>query len=204
MFTIGDVVVLGPGSEWLWTMAQFLALTVTGLAIFRQLKAQAWANQFAIFSKWADEWASPRMVRTRLAWCIQNAEGSRDLTPARVFVGRWLDQSAAARYNGHVNPRIAWENLGEAAQIYWALVLPLVPNFRANDPGLWKDWERWVDELAERDRKAGKVTDVSPARLARWVPQAIANFIDRFRVEEEMKNGVVPVWPAPSSPVKSS
>lgn len=204
MFQIGDVVVFGPGSEWLWTMAQFLALTITGFAIFRQLKAQAWANQFAIFSKWSDDWASLKMVRFKLAWSIQIAEGNRELTPSRTFVSGWLNSSAAARYHGHVNPRIAWENLGQQAQTYWALIQPLVADFRANDPELWKDWERWVDELAERDRRAGKVTDVSPARLARFVPQSIAYFIERLRVEEDTKSGVIPVWPDPSAPGKST
>ena len=32
--------VFGPGSEWLWTMLQFLALTITFVAIYRQLRAQ--------------------------------------------------------------------------------------------------------------------------------------------------------------------
>ena len=31
---------IGPGSEWFWTMLQFTALTVTSVAIFRQLRAQ--------------------------------------------------------------------------------------------------------------------------------------------------------------------
>ena len=31
---------LGPGSEWLWTMFQFMALTITFVAVFRQLRGQ--------------------------------------------------------------------------------------------------------------------------------------------------------------------
>jgi hypothetical protein len=130
--------------------------------------------------------------------------GNRELTPARTFVGGWLNSSAAAPYHGHVNPRIARENLGQRAQIYWAQIRPLVPTFRANDPQLWKDWERCVDELADRDRKAGKVTDVSPARLARVAPQAIAYFIERLRLEEDARTGVIPVWPAPTQAITSS
>ena len=30
----------GPGSEWFWTMLQFLALATTFFAIYRQLRAQ--------------------------------------------------------------------------------------------------------------------------------------------------------------------
>jgi hypothetical protein len=199
MFRVGEVVVLGPGSEWLWTMAQFLALTVTGLAIFRQLKAQGWANQFSIFALWSADWASLTTVRYRLAWSIQLADGSRDLTPARIFVGNWFTNKARDRYHGNVNPRLAWQNLGGIAQTHWALILPLVPAFRATDPGLWKDWERWVDELAERDRKAGTPTDISAERLARLVPSVIASLIERLRIEEDAKAGVIPVWPHPST-----
>ena len=179
-------------------MAQFLALTVTGLAIFRQLRAQAWANQFSIFTSWSQEWSSLTTVRYRLAWSIQIADGTRDLTPARVFIGAWFNNKARDRDHGNVNPRLAWQNLGAIAQIHWALILPLVPDLRATDPGLWADWERWVGELAERDRRAGKATDVSPERLARLVPSVIAGLIDGSAIEEDTKAGVIPVWPDPT------
>jgi hypothetical protein len=41
---LDDLVVIGPGSEWFWAMPQFVAVVVTLVAIYRQLKAQGSAN----------------------------------------------------------------------------------------------------------------------------------------------------------------
>ncbi|HQR23344.1 MAG TPA: hypothetical protein PL152_04610 [Steroidobacteraceae bacterium] len=40
MLNTSGVVIFGPGSEWLWTMLQFVALSVTFYAIYRQLRLQ--------------------------------------------------------------------------------------------------------------------------------------------------------------------
>ena len=40
MFNTSGVVIFGPGSEWLWTMLQFVTLSVTFFAIYRQLRLQ--------------------------------------------------------------------------------------------------------------------------------------------------------------------
>jgi hypothetical protein len=46
LINTNDLVLIGPGSEWFWIMAQFVALAVTGLAIIRQLRAQRSAAVF--------------------------------------------------------------------------------------------------------------------------------------------------------------
>lgn len=203
LVNLDGLAIFGPGSEWLWAFAQFAALAITGLAIYRQLRHQAWANQLELFRWWNDDWNSVKMVRYKLAFHIEIAEGNRTLTPTLTVIGDWLDGVARARYNGHVNPRYAWEEFGYLAQVYWALILPLIPAFRTVEPDLWKDWERWLVEVAERDRKAGSIADLSPERLARWVPETIAYFIERLRVEEDQKSGVIPTWP-PADPATAA
>ena len=192
--------IFGPGSEWLWVFAQFIALAVTGLAIYRQLRAQAWANQAAIFTRFADGFSSENMIRTKLSALIEIAGGTRSLTPSIDQVGQFFEGVAQGRFNGHMRPRYAWEEYRSAAQSFWAAFAPLAPELRKADPNLWRGWERWLVEVRERDRRAGIVEDFSAERTATWIPETIAFYIGRLRIEDEIRKGVIPTWPIPAAP----
>lgn len=191
--------VLGPGSEWLWTMAQFVALSVTGIAIFRQLRAQAWANQLKLFQQFSNDFNDERMIRTKLAALIDLSRGARTLTPSIEVVGQFFDNIAEGRYHGHMHPRYAWEEYGLVAQRYWSVFEPILPDLRRADPNVWRSWERWLIEVRERDQRAGKTVEFSPQRAAAWIPETIGYYIERLRIEEEMKSGVIPTWPLPGA-----
>ena len=199
VLNVDGAAIFGPGSEWLWTMAQFLALAVTGVAIYRQLRAQAWANGLKIFSRFGDDFQSEQMIRQKLEALIEIAGGNRRMTPALDHIGGWFDGLAEARYHGHMSPKNAAEEFGLVAQLYWALFAPLAPEFRKVDPTIWKTWERWLAEVREYERKAGDVQDLSPERLARWLPETIEYYIARLRIEQETRTGVIPTWPLPGA-----
>lgn len=194
---VNGMAILGPGSEWLWTMAQFVALTVTGIAIFRQLRAQAWANQLKLFQQFSADFNDERMIRTKLNALIDLSRGARNLTPSIEVVGQFFDNIGEGRYHGHMHPRYAWEEYGLVAQRYWSAFEAILPDLRRVDPNLWAGWERWLGEVRARDRQAGKTVDFSPERAAAWIPETIAYYIERLRIEAEMKSGVVPTWPLP-------
>jgi hypothetical protein len=200
VFNLDGAAIFGPGSEWLWIFAQFIALAITGLAIYRQLRAQAWANQLAIFSVYGDDFVSEKMIRTKLSALIEVAGGTRSLTPSIDHVGQFFENVAQARFNGHMRAQFAWDEYRIPAQWYWAVFGPLVADLRKADPNLWNGWERWLIEVRERDRRAGKVEDFSAERTAVWIPETIAYYIDRLRIEDEMRKGVIPTWPIPAGP----
>ena len=56
------LVFIGPGSEWFWTAVSGLVLSVTFLAIWRQLRVQASANAFAQVAAFDAELNSERLV----------------------------------------------------------------------------------------------------------------------------------------------
>lgn len=191
---------IGPGSEWLWTALQFFALSITGLAIFRQLRAQTSANSLAMGTRLADEFRV-ELLRTKLASLVDISGNSRTLTPAIDKVGGFFDGTAGAIDNGYVPARMAAQEWGEAGQTYWAVFRPVLEERRKTEPGLWKAWESWIADLDARDRKAGTVRDLSPSYLARWIDETIPYYIGLLRLEEEAKRGVIPTWsvPEPSS-----
>ena len=192
----GGLVLIGPGSEWLWTALQFFALSITGLAIFRQLRAQTSANSLAMGTRLADSFRI-ELRRFKLAALIDVSGNIRTMTPAIETVGDWFDGTAGGIEHGYIPARMAWQEWGEAAQTYWAVFRPALEERRKTEPGRWKDWDRWLEDLVDRDRKAGTVRDLSPSYLARWIPETIAYHIVSLRLEDEGKRGVVPTWPVP-------
>ena len=60
----------GPGSEWFWSMAQFLLLAATLLGLYRQLRQQNAANALHRIETLQGEWDSPRLIYARLAVAI--------------------------------------------------------------------------------------------------------------------------------------
>jgi len=71
------LVLFGPGSEWLWFMLQFAALTVTGIAVYRQFRAQRAGNAFAQIQALEEMWSSERMrnIKLRLAEALNGGRG---------------------------------------------------------------------------------------------------------------------------------
>lgn len=193
---------IGPGSEWLWIALQFVALSVTGLAIFRQVRAQAWSNSLVMGVRLADEWRD-ELLRTKLRALMDVARSGSRMTPAIEKVGEWFDATGAGVFRGYIPARMGWEQWGDAAQTFWAAFGPARAEGRRSDPTLWKGWERWIDDIVARDRKAGRSLDVSPSVLARQLPETIAFYIEMLRAEEEAKLGVIPEWPPaePAEPV---
>ncbi len=61
LFNSGGAV-FGPGSEWFWSMAQFLVVTITLIAIYRQLSAQRSANALQLIVSLNDQWDGDRML----------------------------------------------------------------------------------------------------------------------------------------------
>jgi len=144
------------------------------------------------------------MTRTKLTAMIEVADGTRRLTPSIERLGTFFENVAEGRFNGHMRPLFAWQEYGVAAKRYWAIFAPILDDLREADPSLWKDWERWLIEVRKRDRRAGKVEDVTAERVAVLIPESIAYFIDRLRIEDEMRKGVIPAWPLPPAPPSPS
>lgn len=194
----------GPGSEWLWTMAQFVALTGTGFAIYRQLRALRFGNELSFRKSVDDEWMTERMVRFRLAAMIDVARGRQELTIGMQRVGDLLDLIAYHQNHGLFESNLLLD-MGQSFQIWWyAMAAPRIAKARQDYPTRWREWERLAVALAERDRRHGTAIDLSPESLnGPLLQQAIADQIEGLRIEQELRSGTIPTWPIPEAVAKS-
>src|SRR5260221_6868989 len=138
----------GPGSEWFWAMAQFLVLTVTGLAIYRQLRAQGSANALQAQAALIARWDSPEMVRVRLAALLEFASGATGDSDALILVSNFFAEMAALRTHRHIRPSDNWEIWSLQTQLWWAIVLPLIPAIRAKNEGIYGEFEELAGSIA--------------------------------------------------------
>ena len=200
IFNFEGMAIFGPGSEWLWVMLQFLALSLTGFAIYRQLRTQSSANALHALESQVSEWNSERMLRMRLALLMHIAEGkpraALGLPPGLVPVGNFFDGIATLQGHGHLRMDDTWENWGDTAQYWWAVATPFLGPMRESRGGGWEQWEQLTVRFANIDRKVGRVIDYS-AILAHDLLEEIPALVARLRLELMAKSGAIPTWPAP-------
>jgi hypothetical protein len=87
LINLDDFVILGPGSEWFWTMVSGVVLAVTFYAIYRQLSLQRGAAAIEQVRALSREWNDERMTRARLdalTGIRDGARGSRSLVGGRA------------------------------------------------------------------------------------------------------------------------
>ncbi len=66
LINLNGLALIGPGSEWFWSMLQFVIVAITLYAIFRQVRLQASAAAIEQVEALYREWNSERMARNRL------------------------------------------------------------------------------------------------------------------------------------------
>lgn len=159
MFNLENLVVLGPGSEWLWTFVQAIALTITFIAIYRQLRAARSASEFEQVREIEAEFYSARMTRARLSLYehLRGRKPEQGLPDGAVDVLCWYDNLGYLVGEGHLNADWFHASWGASIQNEWWLLAPYIAHDRIadGDPENARSFERLVAAMHERDRKAG-------------------------------------------------
>jgi hypothetical protein len=188
---------IGPGSEWLWTMAQFLALAITGLAIFRQLRAQRSASLFDQTGAWDREFEGPRMVRQKLALllAIEDRDPAEGLPVANDEVPDFFDRLGYLVSRGHVGVEDFWQFARPVVSFYWGVLAPYIERDRAanDDPTFYHWFELLELEMRRIDMKrTGRAVVFDPATRDRKIAERIPNFRSKLLRERDDWPGLVP------------
>jgi hypothetical protein len=186
--------IIGDGSQWFWAMAGFLAIPVTGYLIFSQLRGQRSANRVNAMKALSDEWNSERMVRHRLAVMLHPPEGSGS-PPTLAFVANFFERMGYLAKRGDVHLEDIWENWGQAIQIWWMGTADAIAEERSRYGQLtWRNWEKLVHAMADLDRREGNRRVDLDVVIGAEKSVVIRELIERLRLEQDMKLGIVPTW----------
>lgn len=195
LINLEDFVILGPGSEWLWTMVSGLVLAVTFLAIYRQLSVQRDAAAIeqvgAIYREWADE----RMSRAKLETLTLIRDGADAATTlhAAVDVGDFWEGFAYLVRAGNIDRKLMYNSLGPAARIWWGLLAQSAHAAReqANDQGIWVDFEWLAGVFAKFDRIAREPATYDDGYIAQRLPDLIETNRTAVRRFEELRAVII-------------
>lgn len=164
LVNLDDVVLFGPGSEWLWVFVQAVALTITFVAIYRQLRAARSASEFEQVREVESEFYSPRLTRARLALYdgLRGRKPEQGLPDGAVDVLCWYDNLGYLVEAGNLSASWFHASWGASIQNEWWLLQPYLQHDREadNDPGYGRSFEALATRMRAIDRRKG----IAPVR----------------------------------------
>ena len=159
LINLDDIVLLGPGSEWLWVFVQAIALTITFIAIYRQLRAARSTSEFEQVRAVEAEFFSLRLTRARLALYegLKGRQPSDGLPDGAVDVLCWYDNLGYLVEAGHLSASWFHASWGASIQNEWWLIEPYLNHDREvdNDPGYGKSFQRLAARMRKLDERTG-------------------------------------------------
>jgi hypothetical protein len=189
------IVLIGPGSEWFWSMAQFVVVAVTFLAIYHQLRLQrhtAAIEQVQVISR---EWTNELMARAKLGVLALVRDGADPVTTVTAGgeIGDFWEHLAYLARAGSIDPRLIYDSLGPATRIWWGILAPSaeVAREQANDRGIWIDFEWLAGVFAGFDRKAKEPATYDAAYIVRRLPDMIDANRSAIKRFEELRAVIV-------------
>jgi hypothetical protein len=194
LIRLDDFVLIGPGSEWFWVMAQFVALAGTGVAIYRQLRSQRSASLFEHMSQWDQEWQGIPMVRAKLALMLelQHRDPAAGIPQSADEVPDFFERVGYLVARGHINADDFWnDGAWSVVEFYWGILEPYVRHDRAADPiAFTYEWFEWLErEMRRIDAKRNRPhPPFDHATREAQIADRIAIFTAKLERES-------PVWP---------
>ena len=195
LINLDEFIILGPGSEWLWTMISGLVLAVTFLAIYRQLSLQRDAAAIEQIRQISREWWDERMSRAKIDVLLGIRDGASPsaTVAAATDIADFWEGLAYLMRKGNMDGRMVYDYLGPAVRTWWGLLAPSAEAAReqANDPGIWVDFEWLAGLFASFDRKAGGAATFDSDFLARRVPVLLEANRRAVTTFEELRSVVI-------------
>jgi len=199
MVNADGLTLFGAGSEWFWSMLQFLVVAITLAGIYVQLRQARAANAFAQTNAMAEQWNDERMVRRRLAVAtiLRDDGADADLSAHLSAIGNFWETVAGLVRQGHVNARSVYEMYGGTAGMWWSAVAGTTQALRGTrlDPTIFENFEWLAKRFSAANAKDGAPLEYDRDTLRGIFESAIPGMEDRVRGVEESR--MVPVRRAP-------
>ena len=201
----------GPGSEWFWSMLQFVIVAITLVGIYVQLRQDRAANAFAQASAMRQEWEGEFLTRRRLAVMVALRDGApeADVLALSVPIANFWENVAGLVRAGHVSLPLVYQYLGAACRTTWNLLEPHVRSVQATEgAAVWSDFQWLVAQFVRLQPASGDddgtVTRESFAARAPGIiaslRQSILDF-EAMRTVNMASAEVAPRTPEPRSEV---
>jgi hypothetical protein len=183
---------IGPGSEWFWAALQFIALAITFIAIYRQLRIARSARAVEQVTAYTDKFEDERMYRYQLAILVALRDGVEIPDAAGSNVSNYFETLGLLTRRGHIDVKLLWGLFTHVTAIWWAALDLFVQRARTEGGhAIFQDFEWLVEAMAKMDRRQGGLATVDAAWVANWLRAAIERLEDTIRVEQALRSVVI-------------
>lgn len=195
---------IGPGSEWFWSMLQLVIVAVSLIGLYRQLRAQGAANALQRMEALQGKWDSERMIHTRLAVDLwgKRARSSSPSFDAQVALSGlcgFFENLADLEEDGHLTWKEIENTWGEILPFYWALVAPAIRELRGSSSAAYIGFERLSERAVESALRRGNDWSVSESDLPEMIETHIGRSTARLRMLRDIEAGVIPTDRSPQA-----
>ena len=187
--------IFGPGSEWFWSMAQFVVVVATLVGIYRQLGAQRAASLYEQSAAWNRDWNDEHLRVSRLALMLdlEGRPADAGLPRSVAETGDYFERLGYLVVQGHLRSVDVWNDLRLAVGNWWTLLAPYIRHERttSGNPSLYEWFEKLELEMERLDRKMlGRALnfDVSAENQRLSIEHVTA----RLQLHADAKTGVFP------------
>jgi hypothetical protein len=197
--------IFGPGSEWFWSMAQFIVVVVTLFGIYRQLHAQASSNALGRLEALSRRWESRllTLARVRSAVSLRYGERQPGMSKEMHGIANFFVDLANLHEEGHISIREIENNWGTNIQVWVALLHDSIQEAREieGDPLFLNGLDDLAAQLhARRLARGGQALQIDAASTPGWLDRAIAVNIAALELMHDAESDFIPRPPMPATP----
>jgi hypothetical protein len=197
----GGTPIVGTGSEWFWAALQFVVVTITLVAIYRQVRAERESTELAQFERLLATWNDETFLRARLAVLVNlRNPPTRDLDADMWRIAGFFDDLAIQRRGGRLRAQLVWEFFGPDIQFWWPALRDALrqDSVSRGEPRAWSRFEELHDQTMKQQAHLGvmKADHASAAAIAAEREANIEFAIAHLRHLRDAREGRVPEVPA--------
>ena len=164
LFLYLTVPLVGPKSAWLWSAISGIALVLTLLAIYRQVRMQQSTDAVQLVTNLRVEYNSELWVKERIE-CINLLLSDEPVTEYSTSVWsivEYFDNIGALARKRHLNRRLLYSSLGGNALHWWTILTPTFEALQIENslPGYIDNFSWLVADIRRRQQGKGTVAAV--------------------------------------------
>jgi hypothetical protein len=188
---------IGPGSEWFWSMLQFVIVAATLIGLYRQLRLQSSATAFQQLREIVQEWGSERLLRCRVELLRALRDGTDPANLPKgvgvVLLDYWETVGLLVR-DQHVSRRLVWEDFGNVCQTWWVILKPYINVVREQegDAMIGEHFEWLAGVMANLDSKVASPPVYDHAFVFSTLDARLSTAADTLRLVRSLRAPVKP------------
>lgn len=147
-------------ASWFWSMAQFFAIAVSLVFIYRQVRAQRQANLLQTLGSLDNRWNSADMVASRKKACENYLSDQLRIKREQSDVIGFFEDMGVYLEKKVFDAESLWDKYSYYVEYYWAMYQPHIVEFRAEtkDPTWYEKFEMLKNRMEEVSKKKGLKT----------------------------------------------